>query len=91
MGKAKRRIAAVATVAALGGLGGIALESNPGHQTAGSAALASGSGRPIVTSSSGSTSSLAAVRSAGAPSSSTHRPVVTRTSGGGRPGEFEDD
>ena len=92
MGKTRRRIATAATIAALGGLGAVALESNPGiHATARTAAVASGAGgRPIVTSSSGSTTTgMPAVQSAGANRAATHRPIVTRTSGGLPPGQVE--
>ena len=61
MGKTRRRVATAATIAALGGLGAVALESNPGvHGASQVTALASHSGKPIVTASSGSTASLPA-------------------------------
>ncbi len=92
MGKTRTRIATAATIAALGGLGAVALESNPGiHATARTAAVTSGAGgRPIVTSSSGSTAaSQPAVQSAGVSRTVTQRPIVTRTSGGLPPGQVE--
>jgi len=92
MGKSRRRIATVATIAALGGLGAAAYESNPASHGAvnGTLVAAHTPGRPIVTGSSGS-AALPVSQNAAANAPGTHRPVVTRTSGGGTPGELKDD
>jgi hypothetical protein len=93
MGKTRRRVATVATIAGIGGLGAVALGSNPGHQVSSFAgATAAHTGRPIVTSSSGSTGNAVLVQNTNARMPTTHRPVVTRTSGGATAGsESKDD
>ncbi len=91
MGKTRRRVATAATIAALGGLGAVALESNPGvHGASQVTALASHSGKPIVTASSGSTASLPA-GGAAAKAPRTQHPIVTRTSGGSGELQSQDD
>ena len=92
MGKTRRRVATVAAIAGLSGLGAVALASNPGYQSAGNAGpTAAHVGRPIVTSSSGSTGSTVFAQSTNVSSATTHRPVVTRTSGGISSGTEQDD
>ncbi len=88
----KNKALAVATTVALAGLGGVALNSNPGMTTPAPAAqVATAHGHaPIVTRTSGATATaqpVAAKTVRHAPA----QPIVTRTSGGGGGVHIEDD
>ncbi len=81
MSNRRAKYAAVATIAALGALGGVALETNHGVPAA-TRQLASGSA-PIVTSASGAVSAPAMQPSTVAAGKRTSPPIVTRSSGSG--------
>jgi hypothetical protein len=93
MKKQRARLAAGATILALGGLGGVALGTNHGLPAATSqTATATGSGNgPIVTSTSGATATMVSQPTT-APNGPGHRPpIITRASGGAGPGSEADD
>jgi len=86
----RAKAAAMATVVGLGGLGAVALGTNPGMPAAAQQASAGGSGA-IVTGASGAaalpTSQTVAVRRKSGPAT----PIVTRASGGGLGAAVQDD
>jgi hypothetical protein len=88
------KIATVATVLGLGGLGSVALESNQGPAfPSQSSPAAATMARPVVTSASGAATVPVAGNVAAAVNQPRHRPIVTRSSGGvGSPesAEFDD-
>src|SRR5436190_15391705 len=80
-GSRRRKAIAVAAVAAMAGLGGVALNSNKGMPSQPAATVATAGHKPIITRTSGSTA-VAQPAGAGrkhAPAT----PIVTRASGGG--------
>lgn len=87
----RRRIATVAVLAALTGLGGVALETNTGAPPSPVAATSvastaqTGGTKPIVTSSSGAVATSQVTPTAAQPAAShtSQQPIKTQTSGGG--------
>jgi hypothetical protein len=89
-GSRRRKAIAVAAIAALAGLGGVALNSNKGMPPQSSATVAMPGHKPIVTRTSGSTAVAQPV--AGPRKHAPATPIVTRTSGGrGGGAEAQDD
>jgi hypothetical protein len=89
------KLATVATVLGLGGLGSVALESNQGPAfPSQSSPAAAKMARPVVTSASGAAATVPVAGTvAAAVNQPRHRPIVTRSSGGvGSPesAEFDD-
>ena len=87
MNNRRAKLAAGTTVLALGALGGVALGTNHGIQTAQQVAGSGGSGA-IVTSASGATASSQPI--AVSTNSGPRPPIVTRASGAHSSGEVDD-
>jgi hypothetical protein len=87
MSSRRAKIAATATVLGLGGLAGVALESNHGVR-AQLARAGKGGSAPVVTTASGAT--VPASQATTGAAASTRPPVVTRASGGGGPRQIDD-
>jgi hypothetical protein len=88
MSSRRAKIAATATVLGLGGLAGVALESNHGVPTQ---LAQAGQGGPaaVVTTASGAT--VPAARATAGEAATNRPPIVTRASGGGAPGGVQID
>jgi hypothetical protein len=91
MSNRRAKLAAGATVLALGALGGAALGTNPGMPAAAPRVATAGGSAPIVTSASGAAAMPTGQPIAAHTNSGTRPPIVTRASGGMRPGSEMDD
>jgi hypothetical protein len=91
MSNRRAKLAAGATVLALGALGGVALGTNQGIPAATQQVAGGGGPAPIVTSASGAASTPASQPVAARASSGARRPIVTRASGGAHSGSEIDD
>jgi hypothetical protein len=91
MSNRRAKLAAGATILALGALGGVALGTNQGMPAATQQAATGGGSAPIVTSTSGAAATPSSQPVAVRANSGTRPPIVTRASGGAHPGAEIDD
>jgi hypothetical protein len=91
MSNRRAKLAAGATVLALGALGGVALETNQGIPAATQQVATGGGSAPIVTSASGAAATTVSQPVGVRTNSGPRPPIVTRASGGVHPGSEIDD